>query len=194
MVVIGLQNKGLTLKEERKEYALEYAGFWIRFASSLIDIMIMISSIYILYCVVSQSFFWILPGVPSLIKEFGGINNDMAVSGSQIWLIATVLLVYLVGNTIYYVACWVTTGQTVGKLSVGIKIIRTDSSRLDFKYAFIRFLGSLLCVATLGIGFIVIAFDKRKQGLHDRIADTYVVKLPVKKVVFNASLARDGIG
>jgi uncharacterized RDD family membrane protein YckC len=194
MVVKGLLNKGPTLKDDRKEYALEYAGFWIRLAASLIDIMIMLSSLYILYCVISQSLFWVLPGIPSVIKTFSGINNGAQISGSQIWLIATILLVFLIGNTVYYVVCWATSGQTVGKLSLGIKVIRTDSSPVDVKYAFLRFLGYLLCVATLGIGFIILAFDQRKQGLHDRLADTYVVKLPVKKVVLNRSLAGDGIG
>ena len=59
---------------------------------------------------------------------------------------------------------------------MSIKIIRTDSSSLDLRYSFIRFLGSVLCVATLGIGFIVVAFDSHKQGMHDRMADTYVVE------------------
>ena len=35
-------------------------------------------------------------------------------------------------------------------------------------------------------GFIVIAFDEKKQGFHDKIADTYVVKLPVRQVVLSA--------
>ena len=76
---------------------------------------------------------------------------------------------------------------------MSIKIIRTDSSPLDLRYSFIRFLGSMLCVATLGIGFIMVAFDSHKQGMHDKMADTYVVKLPVKQVVYNQSLARGGI-
>ncbi|MBN1374741.1 MAG: RDD family protein [Dehalococcoidia bacterium] len=182
------------MKNKRKEYALEYAGFWIRFAASLIDLVILLAGLYILYCVISQSFSWIFPEVPKVISSLKEIPSEARVSGRIIWLMATILLVFIIGSTIYYVACWASTGQTVGKICLGIKIIRTDSSRLDLRFAFTRFLGCVLCTATLGIGFILIAFDSHKQGLHDRMADTYVVKLPVKQVVLDRSLAGGGIG
>jgi uncharacterized RDD family membrane protein YckC len=181
------------LKEKPKEYALEYAGFWIRLAASLVDFLLLLAGLYILYCVISQSFFWIFPGINKVIDTFGDIAGGAPVSAGLIWLLAIVLLIFLAGSTVYFVVCWATAGQTVGKLSMSIKIIRTDSSPVDLRAAFIRFLGSLLCMATLGIGFIFVAFDSRKQGLHDRIADTYVVKLPVKQVVYSQSLAGGGI-
>lgn len=182
------------MKEKPKEYSLEYAGFWIRFAAGLIDFTILMSSLYVLYCVISQSFFWIFPDVQRVIQSFSDIIDGAPVTGGIIWWVATVLFVFLVGNTVYFVACWAATGQTVGKIGMGIKVIRTDSSQVDLRYSFIRFLACLLCVATLGIGFIPIAFDSRKQGLEDRLADTYVVKLPVKQVVYNHNLARGGVG
>jgi uncharacterized RDD family membrane protein YckC len=184
----GRADKESTLKEKPKEYALEYAGFWIRLAASLIDFLLLIVALYILYCVISQSFFWIFPGVNKIVDTFGAIARGAPVSAGLIWLLAIVLLIFLAGSTVYFVVCWATTGQTVGKLSMSIKIIRTDSSPLDLRIASIRFLGSLLCMALLGIGFIIIAFDSRKQGLHDRIADTYVVKLPVKSRLYIAGL------
>jgi uncharacterized RDD family membrane protein YckC len=182
------------VKDRRKEYSLEYAGFWIRLAAGLIDLSILLASLYVLYCVVSQSFFWVFPDISRLFSTLGDVFRGAKVPGSLIWLMATILLVFLVGSTVYFVACWATAGQTVGKMSVGIKVIRTDSSRVDWKYAFIRFLGAVICTATLGVGFIMIAFNSRKQGLHDRMADTYVVKLPVKQVVYDRSLAGGRIG
>ena len=182
------------MKEKPQEFALEYAGFWLRLAAALIDFSILIAGLYVLYCVISQSFFWIFPDMQRLINTLADISNGAPVSGGIIWLMATILLVFLVGSTIYFVVCWTTTGQTVGKMSVSIKIIRTDSSPVDLRCAFIRFLGCMLCTAMLGIGFILVAFDSRKQGLHDRIADTYVVKLPVKQVIYNQSLASGGVG
>jgi len=182
------------VKDKRKEYALEYAGFWIRLAASLIDLAILLAGLYVLYCVISQSFFWIFPDIPRVISSLSDISQGAQVPGGIIWLMAITSLVFLVGSTIYFITCWATTGQTVGKFSMSIKVIRTDSSPLDLRYAFFRFLGSTLCVATLGIGFILIAFDNRKQGLHDRMADTYVVKLPVKQVAYDQSLAGGRIG
>jgi len=182
------------LKDNRKEYALEYAGFWIRLAATLIDLSVLIVGLYILYCVLSQSFFWIFPDIPRVLKSFNEIARGAPFSGGIIGFIVFILLMFLISSTVYFVSCWATAGQTLGKLSLGIKVIRSDSSPLDLRFAFIRFLGSMLCVAMLGIGFILIAFDSHKQGLHDRIADTYVVKLPVKQVVYNQSLARGGVG
>jgi len=109
-------------------------------------------------------------------------------------LLAMILLIFLIVFTVYSVMSWAATGQTVGKMTVGIKVICTDSSAVDLRIAFIRFFGCLLSVATLGIGFIILAFDSHKQALHDRIAGTYVVKLPVRQVVLDGSLVRGGIG
>jgi uncharacterized RDD family membrane protein YckC len=181
------------LKDRPKEYALEYAGFWIRLAAALIDFLLLIAGLYILYCVISQSFFWIFPSFQKVIDTCDDIIMGAPPSAGFIWLLATMLLVLMIGCTAYYVACWAATGQTVGKLALGIKVIRTDSSPLDAGSAFIRFLACLLCLATLGIGFILLAFDSRRQGLHDRIADTYVVKLPVRQVVYDPSLVRGGV-
>ena len=76
----------------------------------------------------------------------------------------------------------------------GIKVIRTDSSPVTIPYAFLRYLGYIICALTLCIGFIYIAFDDRKQGLHDKISDTYVVKLPVRQVALSESLAGGEVG
>lgn len=182
------------MKEKPKEYALEYAGFWLRLAAALIDFSVLIVGLYILYCVISQSLFWIFPDIRSLFNALIDISNGAYLPGSLIWVMATFTLTFLVAGTIYCVAFSATSGQTLGKMAVGIKVIRTDSSPLDLRCSIIRFLGSVLCTAMLGIGFILIAFDSHKQGLHDRIADTYVVKLPVKQVIYSQTLARGGIG
>ena len=182
------------MNDKRQEFALEYAGFWIRVAAALIDLIILIGGLYILYCVMLQSLLWIFPEMQKLMLIFRDMQGAWPASGNTIWLIATVLLVFLIGSTLYFVLSCAGGGQTVGKMSVGIKVIRTDSSRVDLRSSFIRFLGSVLCVATFGIGFIYIAFNERKQGLHDLIADTYVVKLPVKQVIYDRSLAGGQIG
>ena len=117
------------------------------------------------------------------------------------WIIIHVFgsaIIYVVAEIVievaYFVGFWVWRGQTPGKMMVGIKIIRTDSSPITLSYAFFRYLGYIVSVLTLFVGFIWIAFDSRKQGIHDKIADTYVVKLPVRKVVLTESFARGGVG
>jgi uncharacterized RDD family membrane protein YckC len=59
---------------------------------------------------------------------------------------------------------------------MGIKVVNKNNQPLDFSKALLRNLSKLLSAFILGIGYIMIIFDDRKQGLHDKIADTFVVK------------------
>jgi uncharacterized RDD family membrane protein YckC len=65
---------------------------------------------------------------------------------------------------------------TLGKIALGIKVVDQNNQRLQFNKALLRNLSKLLSSFLLGIGYIMIIFDERKQGLHDKIADTFVVK------------------
>jgi uncharacterized RDD family membrane protein YckC len=69
-------------------------------------------------------------------------------------------------------------GQTPGKMAVRVKVIRTDGTDVGYVRALLReVVGKFLSKLILGIGYLMVAFDSRKQGLHDKIADTYVVKI-----------------
>jgi uncharacterized RDD family membrane protein YckC len=59
-----------------------------------------------------------------------------------------------------------------------IKVIRVDASGVSLGNSIIRFLGLIISTLPLGLGFFWIACDRRKQGWHDKMADTVVVKLP----------------
>ncbi len=65
---------------------------------------------------------------------------------------------------------------TYGKVLMGLKV--TDESGLPISAgrAVVRNLSKLICVATLGLGYAAGFFDKRQQGLHDKIAGTMVIK------------------
>jgi uncharacterized RDD family membrane protein YckC len=67
-------------------------------------------------------------------------------------------------------------GQTLGSRALNIRVVKTDGSYLDYAGAFLRYIGFFIsCVAFL-LGVIWAAFDAQKQGWHDKIAVTYVVK------------------
>ena len=150
------------MKQKPKEFALEYAGFWIRLGAGVVDLLILGLVVGIIFCISSAPLIWVTSG--------------------------------LVISFVYWLGFWVWRGQTLGKMAAGIKIIRTDSSPITWKYALLRCAGYIVSTITAFIGFIWVAFDSRKQGLHDKIADTYVVKLPVKQVVFTGSYARGEAG
>lgn len=67
-------------------------------------------------------------------------------------------------------------GQTLGMRALNIKVVKTDGSQLDYVGAFIRYIGLVVSIVVFFIGVIWAAFDAHKQGWHDKIANTYVVK------------------
>ena len=78
----------------------------------------------------------------------------------------------------YFTYFWSATGkgQTLGSRALNIRVVKTDGSYRDFLGAFLRYIGFVIsCVAFL-LGVIWAAFDAQKQGWHDKIASTYVVK------------------
>ncbi len=68
-----------------------------------------------------------------------------------------------------------TTGRTPGKMLLGLQVLSADGTPISFGIAFLRAVGYLVSGALFNIGFIWVAFDKRKQGWHDKIAGTVVI-------------------
>ncbi len=94
----------------------------------------------------------------------------------------------------YWTAFWWWWGQTPGKMALGIKVIQTDGMPVSWQCALRRGCGYVVTALTLLAGFVMVAFDAKKQGVHDKIADTYVVKLPVRQPLFDRSYFRSQAG
>lgn len=67
-------------------------------------------------------------------------------------------------------------GQTLGMRALNLKVVKTDGSYLDLVGAFLRYIGLVISIMALFIGVLWVLFDAQKQGWHDKIASTYVVK------------------
>ncbi len=67
-------------------------------------------------------------------------------------------------------------GQTPGKRIMGIRVIRLDGKRVGWWYAFERFGGYFACLTTGLLGFAQILWDRNRQGLHDKIVETVVIR------------------
>jgi uncharacterized RDD family membrane protein YckC len=80
-------------------------------------------------------------------------------------------------DTVYFIGLWVYWGgQTLGNKALGIKVVKTDGSAVTLVTAIIRYVGLIISFAVIFIGVIWVAFDANKQGWHDKMAGTYVVK------------------
>lgn len=66
---------------------------------------------------------------------------------------------------------------TIGKMVVGIIVTDENGKRISIMRATGRYFAKILSAVILCIGFIMIAFTEKKQGLHDMLADTLVIKV-----------------
>lgn len=135
-----------------------YAGFWKRYAAYFLDSIV----VAIINVPVSLVF--------NLIGAASG-NETLAVALSMIAMLGG--LVIGIG---YYAGFHASKGgATLGKMAVGIKVVRSDGERITFMRGVGRYFGFILSSLTLMIGFIMAAFTERKQALHDMLCDTLVV-------------------
>lgn len=79
---------------------------------------------------------------------------------------------------IYHVTFWTWKGTTVGGIISQLRVVRTDGEPLRFVDAVVRGLSSVFSIVVLGLGCLWILRDPERQAWHDRIAGTYVVKVP----------------
>ena len=88
-------------------------------------------------------------------------------------------LAWLVPPLVYFLYFWSAhgSGQTPGMRALRLRVIRTDGTYMSVGRAFLRNIGLGISIICLGIGVIWVGFDKQKQGWHDKIADTYVIRM-----------------
>ena len=79
---------------------------------------------------------------------------------------------------LYFVLMWAWKGTTVGGIICNLRIVRTDGAAMRPGDALVRAFASLFSLGALGLGFLWILRDPERQAWHDRIAGTYVVKVP----------------
>jgi len=127
-----------------------YAGFWRRVAAFIID--------GILLSVPNLLIGWMMPGKTA---------------------IAFVLNVAI--GVAYYGLLHSSAKQaTVGKMVFRIKVTDLQGRRIEFGKAAVRYFASWLSGIILGIGFVMAAFTKKKQALHDTLCGTLVVNAEVE--------------
>ncbi len=77
----------------------------------------------------------------------------------------------------YYIGFWTAAGQTPGKSIMKVEIVKANGTPIGIGRATLRFIGYFVSTITLCIGFLMIVWDSKKQGLHDKIAGTVVIRV-----------------
>ncbi len=134
--------------------AVEYMGFWIRFGAAIIDGIIILL-------------------IFSLLSRF-------AFDFFRRLFFTSELLVLLLVICLPWLYHWLfigLKGQTLGKMAVGIKVVNATGSIPGLGSAALReVLGKSISFMALCLGFLWIIWDGWKQGWHDKIANTCVVR------------------
>lgn len=148
------------------------AGLWKRFAASFIDNIVTTVMSYALIVPL------MLLGVG--VMGAGGGDNAMA-TGAGVAAILAMYPILILAPCVYF--GWMQSSSmqaSLGKLAVGIKVVRTSGERAGFWRNFLRALAYVMFSAvTCGLGVLIsalmVAFTERKQALHDMMCDTLVV-------------------
>ena len=133
-----------------------YAGFWKRFAAAFID---------------------------SVVLMVGGFVVGLGFGIVYGATIETEQGLELFGNIIGIILGWLYNSlfessakqATLGKMALGIKVTDLEGNRISFGKASGRHFGKIVSTLTLFVGFLMVAFTERKQGLHDMMAGCLVL-------------------
>jgi uncharacterized RDD family membrane protein YckC len=78
---------------------------------------------------------------------------------------------------VYFIGFWTLRGQTPGMIPLNLRVVKAaDGTRPDWVSSLLRYVGLIISFAVIFLGVIWVAFDARKQGWHDKLASTFVVR------------------
>ena len=135
---------------------LEYVGFWARVGASLIDTVLLGIIVWPLLTAFYGDAYW---------------DEESMVKGPMDFLLSWVLPMVAV------IVFWVAKQATPGKMAISAKIVDAKTGAAPSTGQFIgRYLAYFLSGLPFGLGIFWVAFDGRKQGWHDKLAGTVVVR------------------
>ncbi len=150
----------------------QYAGIITRFAGLFLDIVIVGAAVFVLTWTYDTTFsFFRIPVGECPPQGTGSALGRIACVSASVVLVALVSLM----TPIYFLFFWELSGQTLGQALVGVRVVRLNGKPMDLVTALRRLIGYAVCIATLGVGFLWVLIDDKRQGWHDKLAGTCVL-------------------
>lgn len=150
-------NTAVSHSPQYDDSEFEYAGFWIRFVACLVDnliIMIIIAP----YWFYNYQQMAAIPVDQMPLYSAGDAILHLVIGAAVVWF-------------------WVKKGATPGKMLFGLQVRDAKTGQfISVPRALLRYFSYLISSVILCLGLIWVGFDKKKQGWHDKIAKTVVVK------------------
>ncbi len=148
---------------------IEYAGFWLRVWAGSVDL-----------CIEALGALLLTLLLDVVLRRFGrGFGIDPW--DSKVFTGSAFILILAVGSWLYCAFTESSSWQaTIGKRLLGLQVISADGSRCSFGQATVRHLMKFLSLFILTIGFMMSAWTKRRQALHDMPCECLVIRVPPK--------------
>jgi len=135
---------------------LIFAGFWVRVGASIIDTVLILLITLPLVTAIYGKEYWL---------------SESLVNGVWDFLISYILPAVVV------ILFWLYKSATPGKMMLRLEVISLGKTKkLSVGQSIGRYIAYYPSMLVFLIGIIWVAFDKRKQGWHDKLANTAVVK------------------
>lgn len=136
---------------------MSYAGFWKRFLALIVDILVFLVVGFVV-------------GLALGLSGMGGGLEDVAADEGMNNLIGLLI------GWLYFALMESSSFQgTLGKMALGIKVTDLAGNRVGFGKATVRHFSKIASTLLLLVGYIMVAFTGKKQGLHDMLAGCLVV-------------------
>ena len=136
--------------------AVQYIGFWWRVSAAIVDSILMaIIILPVAFYFYGEQYLW----------------SEDFIQGPLDFLLQWVF------PAIAIILFWMYKGATPGKMAVSAKIVDAQTGEQPSPAQFLgRYFAYFVSALPLGLGIFWVAFDKRKQGWHDKLAGTVVVR------------------
>lgn len=142
---------------------LGYAGFWVRFAAYLVDVV----PLAVLAALVKLSV---------VVTNCTIVGSGVSVCTSHVDGPGAAIVTAVLG--VYWTVTWSQLGGSLGQRALGLRVLNAaDGKNISVGKAVLRFVGYVVSAIPFAIGLIWAGFDPHKQGWHDKIAGTFVVRL-----------------
>jgi uncharacterized RDD family membrane protein YckC len=169
-IIFSAQHGFIRLRREIADF--RRAGFFIRGVALFFDFFFVVMLTGAILCGGALILGTATGVLESILKSRGMefIAELLPYAKAAIITVVAVPMLYsIVMHTLF--------GQTIGKMIVGIQVLRSDGRPVGILSATVRFFGAIISGLLLGVGFLWVLWDQERQGWHDMLADTVVIKL-----------------
>lgn len=148
------------IKIERPWLRGKASGFWMRYAALAIDWQVLGLPVALVGVLAALA-----------IPAMGARRASTPAVAAVVLTLFLFVVLAVVAYSIWMHGKW---GQTLGKMALGMKVIKMDGSPLGYGGAFLRWFGSVLSALVFMIGYIMAGVRSDKRALHDLIAGSRV--------------------